>query len=67
MATQQQNEIAKKLEPLTNYIVEMLLAGTLKKNAIKNLTNRGLNIEPATMIVEHAERIANDFTHYKIK
>ena len=52
MATQEQIQLGAFLAPLTDLAMQMILAGTLKKNVIKHFTNKGLTFEVAENITE---------------
>jgi hypothetical protein len=67
MATQQQIELGNFLAPLTDLACKMILAGTLKKNVIKNFTNKGLPFETAENLVECGVIKAENFMKCKAK
>ena len=50
MATREQIELGKFLDPLTDLAMRMILAGTFKKNVIRHFTNKGLPFEAAENI-----------------
>lgn len=52
MAAQEQKELGIFLSPLTDLAMQMILAGTLKKNVIKHFTNKGLPFEVAENLTE---------------
>lgn len=60
-------ELGSHLSPLTNLASEMILAGVLKKNAIKHFTNKGISFEASQNIVDCGCVIAENFMHNKSK
>jgi hypothetical protein len=67
MATAKQKELGAFLLPLTNLAMQMILAGTLKKNVIKHFTNKGLTFEASENIVECAVVKAENYQANKAK
>lgn len=55
------------LRPLIDLGVQMLMAGTLKKNVVRHFTNRGLSLETSTNLMELAEFNVEKLSHYKNK
>ena len=48
-------EILKKISPIIDYIVDMIMAGVLKKNIIKHFTNKGFPFDTSLNLFEVAE------------
>ena len=67
MATPKQIEIGKFLSPLTDLAMQMLLAGTLKKNVIRHFTNKGLPFEAAENITACGAIKADNYKFSKSK
>lgn len=60
-------EKTKALKPIIDLLEMMLKAGTLKKNAVLHLTNKGIAKEVAEDLVRVACARAEDFSHYRYK
>jgi hypothetical protein len=67
MATQEQKNLGTFLAPLTDLAMQMILAGTLKKNVIRHFTNKGLPFEVAENITECGVVKAENYQFNKAK
>lgn len=67
MATKKQIELGEKLKPLTDLAMQMIIAGTLKKNVIKHFANKGLSFEAAENITEVGVFKAEELLKNKVK
>jgi hypothetical protein len=65
--TTNKSELLSFLEPLIDFASKMLLAGTLKKNAIKHFTNSGLPFEVAENLVDVAVVRTENLMKNKVK
>ena len=67
MATTEQLELGKFLAPLTDIAMQMILAGTLKKNVIRHFTNKGLTFDVAENLTDCGVIKADNYKFGKSK
>jgi hypothetical protein len=54
-------EVLKLLNPIIEFLKDMLTSGALRKNAIKHLENKGFSYEASLNLVDVAEVRAKNF------
>lgn len=54
-------EVLRMINPIIEYLKDMLTSGTLKRNAIRHLENRGFSYEASLNLVDIAEVRAKNF------
>ena len=65
--TMTKEELLTFLAPLTKLAMQMIIAGTLRKNVIRHFTNKGLSLEVAENLTEIASFKAEQLLKNKAK
>ena len=61
LKTDDKKEVLRMINPIIEYLKNMLASGVLKRNAIKHLENKGFNNEASLNLVDIAEVRAKNF------
>ena len=65
--TMTKEELLTFLAPLTKLAMQMIIAGTLRKNVVRHFTNKGLSLEVAENLTEIASFKAEQLLKNKAK